>query len=244
LLGRSCQQILTRGLGIVGLTPAVRRFILTKMKNDVQAIYTPYNEPYLGRQTLHAFDELIIVCLKTNSKIAPLTYKIEKTDLQSAGCQVIPQGISIVLSIRELIRQGYLFGALVLMRPLIERVVTVMYLHQNPEKIDIWKRGWVYKERPKLAEMLNSIGGTEFPGVGREITNSLNSLTHGDPDSADWNLVEIGNGAVGYGVSKIIDNPNLCDKICLDAVGWLANLLGMMCALFPEAGDSQNEFSY
>jgi hypothetical protein len=36
-----------------------------------------------------------------------------------------PQGISLALSIRELIRQGYLFAALVLVRPLIERAVRI-----------------------------------------------------------------------------------------------------------------------
>ncbi len=197
------------------------------------AVYMPDNEPYLGRETLLAFDNLIVACLEANSKIAPLSHQIEKTDLQWAACQIIPQGISIALSIRELVRQGYLFGALVLMRSLVERTTIILYLQRNPNKIDVWKRGWTHKERPKLADMLNDIGGEAFPGVGAEITRLYNSLTHGDPDSASWNLVQMSDGGVGHGVSKIIDNPALCDKICLEGATWLAILMGMMHAIFP-----------
>ncbi|MEM3101197.1 MAG: DUF5677 domain-containing protein [Candidatus Nitrosotenuis sp.] len=96
----------------------------------------------MGRETVFAFDKAIVVCMKTNENIAPYTHKIEKSDLQWAACQLIPQGISIALSIRELVRQGYLFGALVLTRSLIERAAIILYLHHNPEKIVVWKRGW------------------------------------------------------------------------------------------------------
>ncbi|MEM2786383.1 MAG: DUF5677 domain-containing protein [Candidatus Nitrosotenuis sp.] len=112
------------------------------MDDKTSSVYTPYNEPYLGRETVFAFDKAIVVCMKTNENIAPYTHKIEKSDLQWAACQLIPQGISIALSIRELVRQGYLFGALVLTRSLIERAAIILYLHHNPEKIVVWKRGW------------------------------------------------------------------------------------------------------
>jgi len=75
------------------------------------------------------------------------------------------------LSIRELVRQGYLFGALVLIRSLIERATTIMYLHHNPEKIKIWKGGWKHKERPSLHDMLNSIDKDKFPEIGKIITH-------------------------------------------------------------------------
>ena len=204
-----------------------------------KAVYSPDDEPYLGRETVLAFDKLIIACLETNSEIAPLTHKIDKTDLQWAACQLIPQGISIALSIRELVRQGYLFGALVLMRPLAERTTILLYLHRNPSKVQIWKRGWKYGERPSFAKMLKVIAGENFPGIEGEITRLLNSLSHGDPESAVWSLVQLDAGGVGHGVSKIVDNPALCDKVCLDASTWLAVLLGMMSAIFPEAIDQQ-----
>jgi len=205
------------------------------MKNDNPIIYTPDNEPYLGRETLLAFDKSIIASMKVNREIAPYTYKINKSDLQSAACQIIPQGINISLSIRELIQQGYLFGALVLMRSLVERSTTILYLYQNPEKVDLWTKGWNYKERPSLSEMLTAIGKDKFSNVGRIITPFYNSLTHGDPESATWNLIKTKEGDVGYSVSKILDNPKLCDNISLDGSTWLLILISMATAIFPDA---------
>lgn len=198
-------------------------------------IYTPDNEPYLGRETLLAFDKSIIASMKVNKEIAPHTYKINKSNLQSAACQIIPQGINIALSIRELIRQGYLFGALVLMRSLVERSTTILYLYQNPEKVDLWIKGWNYKERPSLSEMLTAIGKDKFSNVGRMITPFYNSLTHGDPESATWNLIKTKEGNVGYSVSKILDNPKLCDNISLDGSTWLLILISIATVIFPDA---------
>src|SRR5436853_5001758 len=99
------------------------------MDKKSSIVFTPDNEPYLGRETVLAFDNAIIACLKANVHIASHTHKIEKSDLQWTACQIIPQGISIALSIRELVRQGYLFGAFVLMRSLIERATIILYLH-------------------------------------------------------------------------------------------------------------------
>ena len=205
------------------------------MKSKDPIIYTPDNEPYLGRETLLAFDKSIIASMKVNKDIAPYTYKINKSDLQSAACQIIPQGINLTLSIRELVRQGYLFGALVLMRSLVERATTILYLYNNPQKVKIWNRGWQYKERPSLSEMLTAIGEEKFPDAGRVITPFYNSLTHGDPESAYWNLIKTKDGNIGYTVSKILDNPELCDNISLDGSTWLLILISMATAIFPDS---------
>jgi len=204
------------------------------MEKNASPVYTPDNEPYLGRETVYAFDNAIIASLNANEHIAPYTHKIEKSELQWAACQIVPQGFSLALSIRELVRQGYLFGALVLTRSLIERATIILYLHKNPEKVEIWKRGWKYNERPKLSEMLNSIGKEEFPQIGRSITPLYNSLTHGDPDSAIWNIIKTTDAGIGHSVSKIVDNPSLCDKVCLEAATWLLVLTSMAITLFPK----------
>ncbi len=91
-------------------------------------IFTPDNEPYLGRESIFHFDQVIVSCLEANAGIAAYTHKNELNDLQKAACQIIPQGINLALSIRELVRQGYLFAAAVLMRPLIERAAIISYL--------------------------------------------------------------------------------------------------------------------
>jgi hypothetical protein len=77
-------------------------------QNDV--IFTPDNEPYLGRELLHHFDNTICACLEQNAEIAPRTHGLDKTDLQAAACQLIPQSISVALSIRELIRKAIYLG--------------------------------------------------------------------------------------------------------------------------------------
>ncbi|MFZ0817273.1 MAG: hypothetical protein WAM78_17255 [Candidatus Sulfotelmatobacter sp.] len=46
-------------------------------------VFTPGNEPYLGRQLLRAFDELIVCCLEHNQMIARRTRTVaSKTVLQ------------------------------------------------------------------------------------------------------------------------------------------------------------------
>jgi hypothetical protein len=198
------------------------------------AIFTPGNEPYLGRKSLKAFDDLIIACLAANNESAPKSHQIDKSEFQEAACQLIPQSISLALSIRELVRQGYLFGALTLIRPLCERGVTLMYLRKNPDEIRIWNRGWKHNEAPSLSRMLNNLGKDQFPEIGPEITRPFNSLIHGKPDSAKWSLVSLGNGQFGHGVSKILDNPQLCDQICIDAAVWLSSVVVIMLESFAE----------
>ncbi|WP_219822447.1 hypothetical protein, partial [Vibrio hyugaensis] len=81
------------------------------MKNEICSTFTPANEPYLGRELLFHFDQMISCCLERSAVISKLTHELDMTDHQKMAAQVIPQSISVSLSIRELIRQGYLFGA-------------------------------------------------------------------------------------------------------------------------------------
>lgn len=198
-------------------------------------VYTPFNEPYLGRESVKAFDQLIVACLAANAQIAPRSYRPDKSDFQLAACQLIPQAISLALSIRELVRQGYLFGALVLIRPLVERSATLTFLHRNPDEIELWNRGWNHNEAPNLAKMLNSLGKDQFPKIGPEITRPFNSIIHGKPDSAKWSVIDFEDGQFGHGPSKILNNPRLCDEICMDASVWLSSVLVLMLEVFDES---------
>ncbi|EAR08898.1 hypothetical protein [Reinekea blandensis] len=199
-------------------------------------IYTPDNEPYLGNELLYHFDQLISCCLEINAKLAPLSHTLELTELQEMASQTIPQSISLALSIREMIRQGYLFGAHVLKRSLIERVMILLYLHHFPEKIHLWVEGWPHKKSPSLAKMFEEINRKESVGPelkGYELTAPLNSLVHGKPDSAPWNSVLMGDGKYGHAPSKITNNPELCNELCADVLPWLTIITSMMCAYFP-----------
>lgn len=205
------------------------------MTTRIEPVYLPSNEPYLGRESVFHFDQVIISCLDVNLEIATYTHKGNLTELQIAGSQIIPQGINLALTIRELVRQGYLFGALVLIRSLIERVAIISYLHSNPEKIEVWKNGWKHKTRPSLNEMLNSMTDSKDVEAAKEVCDTFNHITHGDPLSSEWNLVFLNNGALGYSVGKVVNNPELCDFICFKSYLYLVTLMGRMASIFPKA---------
>lgn len=199
-------------------------------------IFTPDNEPYLGRKLLFHFDQLISSAMEQNAATAPTSHGRKLTDHQQMACQVIAQSLSIALSIRELIRQGYLFGGHVLLRALVERQAILFYLHLHPEEIEKWNRGWHHGDAPGLAKMLESIQTKlqrETMVRGKELTAAMNSLMHAKPDSAPWNLVSLGNGVVGHAVSKILNRPDLCDDLCADIIPVLAVVQAMMAAYFP-----------
>ena len=139
-----------------GEIPTRRLADYNRNSESQRMVFHPGNEPYLGRQSLHAFDDIIVACLKSNDTIAPLTRRTEKSELQWAACQLVPAGISLALSVRELIRQGYLYGALVLMRSLAERATTVSYLRKCPEAVPLWTAGWKHGKRPSLSFMLRA----------------------------------------------------------------------------------------
>ena len=204
------------------------------------AVFTPSNEPYLGRQPLFAFDELISATLNLNQHVAPMTHAGSMTDLQRALSQLIPAALSISLSIRELIRQGYLYGALVLLRPLAERTVSALYLQKVPDAIDLWHAGWIHGKRPGFSKMVKELWGDLHPDAGKAITTSLNSLVHGDPQSSEWNLIIGSSGTPAYSVSKILDRPDICDHVALEAMTYLAELTGLMTTEFLVTGPNNS----
>ena len=69
-------------------------------------IFTPENEPYLGGESVFHFDQIIISCMKSSKWAADYTIRCKNglTRLQLCAREVIPQGINIALSIRELVR--------------------------------------------------------------------------------------------------------------------------------------------
>jgi hypothetical protein len=203
-------------------------------QNPLPAVFTPDNEPYLGRQSVYHFDQVIMSCLEANAKVAAYTRTHDLSELQKAACQIIPQGINLALSIRELVRQGYLFAAVVLMRPLIERAAIISYLHEHPEAVNLWKDGWRFKERPSLAKMLTTMKGDTKVSAAQEICSTFNHIIHGDPIGSSFNLVELGDGGLGYSVGKVLNAPELCDFICFQSYCYLIVLMSMMAACFPE----------
>jgi hypothetical protein len=207
-------------------------------KSRLLPVFTPDDEPYLGRELLFAFDNLICSCMELNSKCAPASHGRPLSDLQRALCILVPQTISLALSIRELIRQGHLFGAKVLVRPLTERAVTILYVSNNPGGLRLWDEGWDYKKRPSLQRMFVELNQQLLKGKYgslKGVTHELNSATHGDPFSARWNVVLSGDGVPVFLPSKNLSSPGLADEICAEVIPWLAAAMGMMAREFgPE----------
>ena len=204
---------------------------------DIPVVFTPDNEPYLGRTLLFHFDQLICSVMEANASLAPTSHRRVLTDHQKMACQVIAQAISIALSIRELIRQGYLFGGHVLLRALAERAAILLYLNLYPAEIDKWNRGWEHNEAPSLAKMFEKIRAKQMPDSairGSDLTAQMNSLLHARPDSAPWNMISLGGGGLGHAVSKIIDRSELCDDLCANAIPWLVAVQCMMAAYFGD----------
>ena len=206
-----------------------------------EAVYLPSNEPYLGRESVFHCDQVILSCLEANTDIAfyTHTYRDNLSDFQRAASQIIPQGINLALTIRELIRQGYLFGALVLMRPLIERVAIISYLHKYPNKVKIWHEGWQFNNRPSLSKMLETMSDKIDINVAKQICETFGHIVHGDPIGSQWNLVKLQKGGLGYSVGKVINDPDLCDFICFQSHCYLIVLMGMMAACFPNSKNDE-----
>lgn len=204
---------------------------------NMPAIFTPDNEPYLGIKSVLWYDRIICWALAGNQLVAAWTRQNKGglTDLQRAACQIIPQGIGIGLSIRELLRQAYLFSALVLVRPLIERAAMISYLHVHPEALAAWGSGWRHRERPSLAAMMGTMaGGNATQNDAQRIVSAHNHIVHGDPLSCYHNLVHLPDGDIGFATGKMLQNPGLCDAIAMESQCYMIVLGGRMAAIFPE----------
>jgi hypothetical protein len=193
----------------------------------MDSIFTPENEPYLGRQALHQFDRIIVLSLQRNEELARRSRDASLTDIRLVACQIVPQALKLALAQREMVRQGYLFAARVLTRSLVERVVTLLYLESNPDEISIWKDGWRYRERPRLPAMLKRVSDQHLPFLDDypELVDEHNSLTHGDPASAMHNLTLTDDGEPVFGVSKDLESPELCDRVCEEVSLWLGHVM-------------------
>ena len=202
-------------------------------KDRPPPVFTPDDEPYLGRHPLFVLDQLIPSALDLHHEVAVKTHEEGLNPLQLAACQLIPQGVSLALTIREMIRQGYLFGAAVLVRPLIERAAIISYLIDHPESLNEWEAGWRHRKRPSLGDMLRSLQPNVASDDVKQITDQLNHLVHGDPMGAEWNLVETPGGGLGYSVGRILDEPGFADWLCDQTISWLGVLTGRAASLFP-----------
>lgn len=194
--------------------------------SNIPVVFTPDNEPYLGRLSVYKLDNVIGATMPVLVKMGQLSRKhsARLNPLQRAACELIPQGVNLALTMREMVRQGYLFGAAVLLRPLLERVAIITYLHDDPRRVKVWQDGWKHGARPSLRKMVDLLAPDHVKSGGEKTVQMFNHLTHGDPVGAGFNLVETDDGLPGFGMGKALNEPELCDLVCEQVLAWLAAL--------------------
>ena len=215
------------------------------MSDFERVVFTPSNEPYLGLEELVALDRVIVAAVEELHRAKPLTSNPHLSTSQKAATLLIPSGYSLCLSVRELIRQGYLHGALTLLRPILERAITVKYLRLHTEFHPIWENGWKYKERPKLPEMIDALFSDNLDEelrqaladnnwtINKVLTSKGNEMVHGGIEGLLKNLNESGEGMISN-PSKVVDRPDLAKEAALECATWLIILMTESIAAFPE----------
>ncbi|MEV0169026.1 DUF5677 domain-containing protein [Nonomuraea fuscirosea] len=196
------------------------------------------NDPYHVLPSVIFLDEKIQLLDSRIKKLAEgLTENHGRTALQDASLQLIPATSSLAKSIRELIREGYLLSALVLFRPLMERVATLSYLVRNEEAIALWEAGWPHGRRPSLRERLTTL----MPGATDEIFSSFtaavtkyNSLIHGDPDAAQQSMIELSGHGGSYTLDRDYVTPGRAGGIALETAISVVFLIVLIDDIFPQ----------
>ena len=176
-------------------------------------IFTPDNEPYLGRELLKLFDTTIIKSMAVHKQLSARTYATDLSPLQIVAIEIIPQGVSIALSMRELIRQGYLFSAGILMRPLIERTGMIYYLHENSVAVSSWHDGWPRKSQPSFEQLLELIMPSDSDEERKSTIELLHKLVHSDPKSTVYNSTTRSDGLRASAAGKELNEPIKADAI-------------------------------
>jgi len=187
----------------------------------VTAVFTPDDEPYIGLESVFMLDRVISLTMTQQTKIAAWTHNNELNDMQLIAAEIVPPSLSIALSIRELVRQGYLTAALILLRPLFERSATFAYLLVELDARHLWQSGWDHVSRPSLRTRATAMAPAEISCSGPidldDLLNRHNSLVHGDPAAAIHSAVLLEDGTAGISSSKDVKSPNRAAAICTEA---------------------------
>jgi hypothetical protein len=202
-------------------------------QRDIEAVYLPHNEPYLGQPHLLAFDKAIPPAMRANLEVARRTFIKPLSPLQIAATEIIPQGISIALSIRELIRQAYLYSAAILIRPLIERAGTIHYLRAHPEAVEAWRSGWRRRSQPSFDQLLATMHPSAPTDIQEALRTMLHKLVHSDPAGSVYNMFERHDGVPVFSCGKMLDQPWVCNLVSIAGRHYLERLVAIAAAIFP-----------
>lgn len=162
------------------------------------AVPGPPEDPYSSLEPVQHLDALLGDLRQVLREVGQALGLIgERRVIQGVATQIVPAAASVAFSIRVMIREGYLVSALILIRPLIERVATLCYLIENEQAIVLWREGWPHRTRPSLKARLDAV----VPGAPRvlldrlsEAVSSYNAMVHGDPEAAQQSLTYAPDG--------------------------------------------------
>ncbi|MFZ0006949.1 MAG: hypothetical protein WAK94_01775 [Steroidobacteraceae bacterium] len=209
------------------------------MAANIEAVYLPHNEPYLGQPHLVAFDKAIPPALRLNLEVAQRTFVKPLAPLQIAATEIIPQGISIALSIRELIRQAYLYSAAILIRPLIERAGTIHYLRAHPQAVTAWRDGWPRRSQPSFEELLSGMHPAAPTDAQESFRTMLHKLVHSDPAGSVFNMFDRPDGVPVFSCGKMLNQVQVCNLISIAGRHYLERLVAIASEIFPPASESR-----
>lgn len=200
--------------------------------SQVQSVYLPHNEPYLGGPSLLAFDQAIPRALQVHAEIGPKTFAGSLSPLQQCATEIIPQGISVALSIRELIRQAYLFSAAILMRPLVERTGLMQHLAMYPAAVTSWHAGWPRQTQPKFEALFALVMPEASVQHREQIVSMLHKLVHTDPKSSLFNMFRRTDGSLAFSSGKTLSRPDNAELIAQLAHICLRRLTALSASIF------------
>jgi len=196
------------------------------------------NDPYSTLSGVQFLDEKLAMLCTRVARLSEISVSSGKlTPLQKAAFQLIPASSSLANSIKHLIKEGYLLSALVLFRPLMERVATLSYLNTREGAVALWEAGWPHGQRPSLRDRLNTL----MPGADVDILDSFaaavtkyNSLIHGDPLAAQQSLLQVSEHEHAYALDRDYATPARAHHIAFETALIIVFLIVEIDAIFPD----------
>ena len=162
----------------------------------------------------------------------------------------IPSTLNLVFSFHELLLQGWLYPAEVLVRPFAERLGTLTYFATNPkEAIKKWDDGWKMGKRPSLEERLKLLPTTstspmlsqidwnavkEAKDIVISLTDSLNSAIHGDEYSLYYTLSHRTDDTDNYVMGADLKNESYATHLALVMANLTMFFPLVLAKVFPD----------
>ena len=189
------------------------------------------------------FEEIYKLAIFIEGECAKSLSESSETDLRRAIAQVLPNTFAVLHALKSLLSEGHLFGAELLLRPLLERVALISYLSKKkPESLKLWNDGWLHSKRPTIRYMIETItepqidlskygaNETNLRRIFLELVDEMNSIVHPSPRTANRTAVSM-DGGENY---MLYSGANPQNHVYIEHISLTA--LGLVSALVQEIG--------